>query len=100
MRTPKVSISFYRNISVNTPFGGALFDWPGGNGWLSVNGTFTGAANLNIIANTDSGTFNVLATPVVATGSYFFNAPPGYLLCELEGVGSVSSLNASIVSSK
>lgn len=100
MRTPKVSISFYRNISVNTPFGGALFNWPGGSGWLTVNGTFTGAAGINIIGNTDLATFNVLATPAAATGSYFFNSPPGLLLCQLEGVGSVSNLNAGVASSK
>lgn len=89
----------YDSISVNTPFPATLFTWPGGDGFITVSGTFNSPAELVVQwADIDGMSLSgdVIA-PITAAGVYTFIAPKGKLQCSLNGTGgSVTGLTVAI----
>jgi hypothetical protein len=88
------------DASVSSPF----LEWEGGDGWIVVSGTFTGAAKLTsfgVILSAQVGVIGVVPiSPITAAGTYAFNAPRGAMQASLiMGIGDgVSALTVSIVS--
>lgn len=94
-------------LNVTGPFNLPSFDWPGGDGWLSIisGATFSGTLGLLIQCQpTDPvlpsiGFMNVPGFPVNVVGVFPFTAPKGVIAADISGsTGSVSNLTAAIYS--